>query len=128
MRDVGLDEFLLVVSVLLLVAVLAVWRGLSGLRSTLVGQRGYSLVNITYGLVTAVLISQVVTVINTVLIVVDRVQTVDARVWLFLTVEAVQVTAVIWAYVRVNRLARAPKMPSYSRTSVPEPVEEDDIT
>ena len=97
-------DILLVSAIILLGVMIFAWEGVRRLRSHLVGQPGYRLVNVTFWVITVVVLAQAQSVISATLIVGDRNGTLDVRIALFMLAQVVETAAVLWAFWTLKRL------------------------
>lgn len=109
---------LTVLALILALVELAAWIGLRRLREDLRGQRGFELVTIVYRVATIMALAQLVTFVNAALLFADRIGTVDFRTAVFLAIEVAQAAALVYAFVRIDRLARADRGPTMRRNNL----------
>lgn len=98
-------DVLLVSAVILLGVMIFAWEGVRRLRAHLVNQPGYRLVNVTFWVITVVVLAQVQSVISATLIVHDAVGTLDIRIFAFLAAQIAETIAVVWAFWTLRRMA-----------------------
>lgn len=99
------DYFLLLTAVVVTLVMWHAYRGVRRLRDALKGKRGHALTAIITTVVLLLLIQQVGSVVNAVLIVYDRQTTIEARVLIFIAQNILTAAAVIYAFAKVESIS-----------------------
>ncbi len=101
----GHDVALVFVSFLLVCVMVWAFVGVLRMREALVGKRGYSLTNTMTGVVGSIVIGSVLSLIQALLILIDRAGTTDTRVLIFLAEQVIRTVGVLYGMRGVVRIA-----------------------
>jgi hypothetical protein len=101
----AVDYILLISAVVVVIIMAHAYRGVRRLRNSLVGKRGHALTSIITTVVLLLFVQQFGAVINAALIVWDRQTTVEYRVIIFMAQNILTAAAVLYAFLKVERMA-----------------------